>query len=159
MIPEPLPIEPDRLAEALANLSPEQEASLFERGRAQGLTGGIKSIIAGLAQMSSQSHLSDILAGRTSGTVCRPGLEKLLNLPPGWLAGHGTVVPDWKLPPIEAWLLWRERIENAWHRRLGRPLPNEEDSGISRVAGTDEELAARLLNLPQGSQLARTRAN
>lgn len=124
----------ERLEQAIANLTPEQQADLLARAPE---ARGIKAAIAHAAGLPSPNVLSDILAGRVPGTKYRPQLAAAVATDLAWMEGTGDVPPDWALSPVAAWCRFSKRLEEAAQR--ARFLTGREQSTLPVPTGNHRE--------------------
>lgn len=147
---------PQRLAEAIEHLSPEQLQALesWAVTQPEGASGGVKAWIARQAGMSTPSILSDLLAGRSRGLRYRLALSDTLGVDAAWLDGEAEPLPEWKLTPYGAYSRWIMTI-SAGIERLKRSIGmgGVEDSDVARPPSSSEaEWWCRRLSLPSGHQ-------
>ena len=107
-----------RIAAAIAALTPEQCAALEVDRQRRGLAGR-KQAIAALAGITSPSVLSDMLADRVVGLRHHAALAEVLAVDVRWLRDGVEPVPDWMLPPMEAFERWADGLLARWHRHPG----------------------------------------
>lgn len=136
----------ERLEQAISNLTIEQQDSLL--ARAPGAR-GLKAAIAQVAGLPSPNVLSDILAGRASGSKYRQPLADAVATDLAWMEGTGDIPPDWALSPVAAWCRFSKRLEEAAQR--ARFLTGREQSTLPVPTGnhrerSDAEVLARDLD-------------
>jgi len=128
----------ERLLSVFLHLSPDRKEEIRIQMEKLGLGGGLKSGIARMVGIRTQSLLSDMLAGRAKGHRYRKQLADLLGVSEVWLAGDDSDPPDWCLQPGEAYQRLCRRIRRAWALRSGRAVPQalespEDDSSRNRL--------------------------
>lgn len=104
---------PERLEQAIAHLTAEQQTELLERNPS---AKGVKAAIAHVTGMPGPNVLSDILAGRVPGTKYRAALADATATDLAWLEGSADTPPDWALSPVAAWRRFARMLEDTAQR-------------------------------------------
>ncbi len=136
----------ERLEQAIANLTPEQERALLAKAPD---VKGVKAALAQITGLPSPNTLSDILSGRVPGNKYRPQLAATVATDLAWLEGTGEVPPDWAMSPVAAWRRFAQRLADAAQR--ARFLTGRDQSTLPVATGNvherlEAESLARILD-------------
>ena len=142
---------PSRLQDAILHLSKAQEQALCKEAKVA--TGAIKGALTKLADLPSQSVLSDMLSGRTPGHRYQARIAALLGIDQRWLEGDDRFAPSWRMSPLMVFERFSNELAAAWlHSRGARNGMKTWDLlHWPPVVPADHHQIARALSQPLGS--------
>ena len=144
-------LHPARLQEAIERVPAAREKNLCATAKVA--SGALKSALTKLAELPSQSVLSDMLSGRAPGQRYQARLAELLGVDLRWLHGDDRFPPAWRLSPLLAFERLAHQLALAWMRSRG--ARNGMASGNRRhwppVASTYQHQIAHAISQPLGS--------